>query len=148
LKIIHSKIFISCFRDQRFIFISSYALEISRVRPVLQRLDILENEISDHNFSSQTSVFQQADLGKQYFAAVISEGVGDSTQLGVWTSGCLPDRGGRDLQWFSTMNHSRRHPLMLSLRGMSRYSVFLPRRSSRLAPPTSWCCPPAIPGRQ
>jgi hypothetical protein len=74
-------------------------------------------------------------------ASVISKGVRDSIQLGVRTSGCLPDQGGRDLQWFSTMNHSRCHPLMVSLRGMSRYSAFLPRRSSRLAPLTSWCCP-------
>jgi hypothetical protein len=42
-------------------------VQISRVRPVLQRLYILEDEISNHSFSSQASVFQQADLGKQYF---------------------------------------------------------------------------------
>jgi hypothetical protein len=75
------------------------------------------------------------------WASVISEKVGDSTQLGVRTSGCLPDLGGRELQWFSMMNHSRRHPLILSLRGISRYSTFLPWRSSRLAPPTSGAIP-------
>jgi hypothetical protein len=61
-----------------------------------------------------------------------SEAVGDSVQLGVQTSGCLPDRGGRDLLWFSLVNHSRLHPLILSFRGILRYSTFLPRRSSKL----------------
>jgi hypothetical protein len=30
-------------------------------------LDILENKVSNYSFSSQTSILQQADLGKQYF---------------------------------------------------------------------------------
>jgi hypothetical protein len=81
------------------------------------------------SFSRQTSA-------SRTLASVTSRAVGDSIQLGVRTSGYLPDRGGRDLSWFSTINHSRRHPLMLSLSGISRYSIFLPRRISRLTPPT------------
>jgi hypothetical protein len=123
-------------------------IQISRVCTVLQGLDILENEISNHNFNNQTSILQQADLGKQYSSLCYLRRSQRFFQLGVRTSGCLPNIGGSDLQWFSTMNHLRRHPLMMSTRGMSRYSTFLPRRSSRLAPPTSWCYPPAIPGRQ
>jgi hypothetical protein len=63
--------------------------------------------------------FSEKISASSTLASVISEEVGDSIQLGVRTSGYLLGRGGRDLQWFSIINHSRRHPLMLSLRGMS-----------------------------
>jgi hypothetical protein len=76
--------------------------------------------------------FSEQISASNTLASVISEEVGDSIQLGVQTSGCLPYQGGRDLQWFSIINHSRRHPLMMSLRGMSRYSVFLPDEAQEL----------------
>jgi hypothetical protein len=37
--------------------------------------------------------------------SVSSELVGDSVQLGVWTSGYLPDRGGRDIVVVLHGNH-------------------------------------------
>jgi hypothetical protein len=44
-----------------------------------------EDEVSNHNKQISAS---------NTLALVIFEKVGDSTQLGVQTSGCLPDRGG------------------------------------------------------
>jgi hypothetical protein len=52
--------------------------------------------------ATTTSAVRPLSFNKQISASstlalVISEKVGDSTQLGVRTSSCLPDRGGRDL---------------------------------------------------
>jgi hypothetical protein len=56
--------------------------------------------------------------------SVSSEPVGDSVQLGIRTSGCVPDRGGRDLLWFSMVNHSRRHPLICCPSGGYQDTLF------------------------
>jgi hypothetical protein len=71
-------------------------VQISRVRPVLQRLNILEDEINDHSLTASTVrplSFNKQTSASNTFASIISEGVEDSTQLRVRTSGCLPDRG-------------------------------------------------------
>jgi hypothetical protein len=117
------------------------AVQICRVCPVLQRLDILEDEIGNHSFGTQTFLLQQTDLSKQNSGLRYlqrSWRLNPAQSMYIW----LPPRPrGRDSQWFSTINHLRRHPLMLSLKGIPRYYVFLLRRISKLAPPTSWCCP-------
>jgi hypothetical protein len=53
--------------------------------------------------ATTASVVRPLSFNKQISASitlamVISKKVGDSTQLGVRTSGCLPDRGGRDFE--------------------------------------------------
>jgi hypothetical protein len=40
-------------------------IQISWVRSVLQWLNVLKNKICDYNFSSQTSLLQQTNFGKQ-----------------------------------------------------------------------------------
>jgi hypothetical protein len=41
-------------------------VQISRVDSILQRLDVLEDKVSNHSFSSQASVLQRANLSKQH----------------------------------------------------------------------------------
>jgi hypothetical protein len=45
--------------------ISNATIQVSRVRSILQRLNVLKNEIGDHNLGSQTLLLQQANLYKQ-----------------------------------------------------------------------------------
>jgi hypothetical protein len=41
------------------------SIQISRVNSILQRLDVLEDKVDDHNLGSQTSIFQIGYLSKQ-----------------------------------------------------------------------------------